>query len=102
MASDLFASPLDSLGVSDIQHLIDRQIEEGPRLEFKRALATNDGRPDRWMRDQSAIGSAARDDIAKEVVAFANLASTRLTIIQNGLERYLSPYSADLQLCGKT
>jgi len=72
MASDLFASPLDRLSLSDIQHLVDRQMEEGPRLEFKRALATNDGHPDRWMRDQSSIGNVARDDIAKEVVAFAN------------------------------
>src|SRR6266404_4841399 len=72
MPSDLFAAPLGSLRLSDIQRLVDQQIEEGPRLEFKRALATTDGRPDRWMRDQSSIGNVARDDIAKEVVAFAN------------------------------
>src|SRR6266446_2469531 len=35
-------------------------------------LPTSDGQPDRWMRDQSGIGRVARDDIAKEVVAFAN------------------------------
>jgi hypothetical protein len=57
-------------GAHDIANLIG--TEEGPRTEFKRTLATSDGRPDRWMMDQSRIGNVARDDIAKEVVAFAN------------------------------
>jgi Putative DNA-binding domain len=73
MTNDIFVSPLASLTGDDIQHLCDVAAEEGPRLEFKRALSTSDGRtPDRWMKDQSGIGTAARDDIAKEVVAFAN------------------------------
>jgi Putative DNA-binding domain len=56
----------------DIANLVSEEVEEGIRLEFKRDLSTSDGQPDRWMRDQSAIGRVARDDIAKEVVAFAN------------------------------
>ena len=72
MATDLFETPLDSLNLSDVQDLVDRQVEEGPRLEFKRGFATHDGRPDRWMLNQTSIGNIARDDIAKEVVAFAN------------------------------
>src|SRR3954467_10526724 len=73
MMNDIFSTPLAALSAEDIQHLCNVAAEEGPRLEFKRAFSTSDGRtPDRWMRDQSSIGSLARDDIAKEVVAFAN------------------------------
>jgi hypothetical protein len=62
--------PIEGITFDDISTLIG--AEEGPRIEFKQALATSDGRPDRWMNDQSRIGAVARDDIAKEVVAFAN------------------------------
>jgi hypothetical protein len=72
MATDLFSAVLGDLIFADFEHLIQTSAEEGLRLEFKRGLATSDGRPDRWMRDQSSIGNVARDDIAKEVVAFAN------------------------------
>jgi Putative DNA-binding domain len=72
MARDLFIDPIDDIKFDDIANLVSNQPEEGIRLEFKRDLSTSDGRPDRWMRDQSAIGRVARDDIAKEVVAFAN------------------------------
>jgi hypothetical protein len=63
MASDIFESPLDAIEMSDIKRLVDLQSEEGPRSELKRSLATNDGRPDRWMRDQSSknqIGTVQR------------------------------------------
>lgn len=72
MTSEIFELPIESISAPHIDALINSQTEEGPRFELKRALATNDGRSDRWMRDQSSIGSIARDDIAKEVVAFAN------------------------------
>jgi hypothetical protein len=72
MNPDISDLPLDAIERSHIEALVTAQAEEGPRLELKRALATNDGRPDRWMREQNSIGPAARDDIAKEVVAFAN------------------------------
>jgi hypothetical protein len=72
MARDLLVLPLEEIKSEDIADLVDIAAEEGIRLEFKRDLATSDGRQDRWMRDQSGIGSVARDDIAKEVVAFSN------------------------------
>jgi hypothetical protein len=72
MALDLFSCPIDKIKFEDLRELTSRQEEEGTRLEFKGELSTNDGTPDRWMRDQKHIGSVARDDIAKEVVAFAN------------------------------
>jgi len=72
MARDLFIDPIDEIKFDDIADLAKEKVEEGIRLEFKRGLSTSDGHPDRWMRDQSAIGRVARDDIAKEIVAFAN------------------------------
>lgn len=72
MAQDLFLAAIETITFPDIVDLITTRAEEGIRLEFKEALSTNDGRPDRWMRDQSGIGRIARDDIAREVVAFAN------------------------------
>src|SRR6266511_3523138 len=72
MARDLFVASIDEIEFQDISELVSTGAEEGIRLEFKGALSTNDGQPDRWMRNQSGIGRVARDDIAKEIVAFAN------------------------------
>jgi hypothetical protein len=72
MARDLFVASIDEIEFQDISDLVSTRAEEGIRLEFKKALSTRDGKPDRWMRDQSSIGPVARDDIAKEIVAFAN------------------------------
>ena len=73
MARDeVFAGPIDEITFKDIADLVEAKVEEGIRLEFKRTFSTSDGQPDRWMRDQTGIGRIARDDIAKEVVAFAN------------------------------
>jgi Putative DNA-binding domain len=69
---DLFARPIDQIKFREIEELVTEQAEEGVRLEFKKTLSTSDGQPDRWMGDQSSIGRVARDDIATEVVAFAN------------------------------
>ena len=72
MARDLFVTPLEEIKFEDIADLVNIAAEEGIRLEFKKDLPTSDGQPDRWMRDQFGIGRVARDDIAKEVVAFSN------------------------------
>jgi hypothetical protein len=64
MARDLLIDPIDEIEFDDIANLVSEEVEEGIRLEFKRDLSTSDGQPDRWMRDQSAIGRVARDDIA--------------------------------------
>src|SRR6266446_7554706 len=72
MARDLFLVPIEGIAFADIQELVSEGAEEGIRLEFKRTLPAEGGQPDRWFRDQSAIGGYARDNIAKEIVAFAN------------------------------
>jgi predicted HTH transcriptional regulator len=65
---DLSTLPIDAIHVGDIEALV--SVEESPSLEFKRSLPTTDGRPDPWMSNQSS--AYARDQIAKEIVAFAN------------------------------
>ncbi len=72
VSTDIWTVPIEAIKFTDLEHLALTGVEEGPRLELKRALPTSDGHPDRWMRDQSGIGRVARDDIAKEAVAFAN------------------------------
>jgi hypothetical protein len=72
MAQDLFLAPIEAIEFTDILDLVTTHAEEGIRLEFKEALSAPDGRQDRWMVDQSNVGRIARDDIAKEIVAFAN------------------------------
>jgi Putative DNA-binding domain len=67
---DLATIPIETVTFDDVKDLLG--TEESFRIEFKESLATTDGRPDRWMGDQSRIGNKARDDIAAQVVAFAN------------------------------
>jgi hypothetical protein len=69
---DVLAGPIDEITFKDIAYLAEAKVEEGIRLEFKKTFSTSDGQPDRWMRNQTGVGRIARDDIAKEVVAFAN------------------------------
>jgi hypothetical protein len=70
MQPDLHTLPIESVTYAHLEAMIG--VEEGVRLEFKQELSTSDGAPDRWMRDQTRIGRVARDNIASEVVAFAN------------------------------
>src|ERR1700730_11976460 len=72
MPRDLFATPLDAITFDDIGDIAAKGVEEGTQLEFKEALSTKDGQPDRWMTDKKRVGANARDDVAKEIVAFAN------------------------------
>jgi predicted HTH transcriptional regulator len=67
---DLATIPIETITFEDLKDLLG--TEEGFRLEFKEALATDDGRADRWMTDQSRVGNVARDDLTREIVAFAN------------------------------
>ena len=68
----LFNKPLSELTAADIQALIDRQQQEDVETEFKQALATRDGKNDRWMDSQTDIGKYAKEALAKEIIAFAN------------------------------
>jgi Schlafen, AlbA_2 len=69
---DLFATPFDAITFDVVLEIASSGVEEGTQLELKEALSTRNGQPDRWMADQRRIGGYARDDIAKEIVAFSN------------------------------
>ena len=49
-------------------------------IEFKQALPTRDGGPDRWVSHGDRIGDRARDEIIREVVGFANAFGGTLVI----------------------
>ena len=68
----VLSKPADQIGVADIQELIDSQVPEGQEIEYKEALPTEDGSPDRWVTRGDRIGRRAKHKILEESVAFAN------------------------------
>ncbi len=64
--------PLGEITWNDILKLCADQEMEGPELEFKRDLPAKVGRRDPWLDNCQTIGEYARNEIAKEIVAFAN------------------------------
>ena len=69
---NIMTKPADQIVVRDIEELIASRTPEGQQLEFKEDLPTNNIHGDRWHKDQKEIGEKARNEILKEVVAFAN------------------------------
>lgn len=67
----ILSKPIETITPSDINALVTSRVPEGERIEFKRELPTKSGK-DPWMTDQQKIGSHAKDQILKELVAFAN------------------------------
>lgn len=57
---------------ADLEALVSSGVAEGPNLEFKRTLADPNGGDDPWIKGQDRIGRHARDELAREIVAFAN------------------------------
>lgn len=68
----VLSKPADQIGVADIQELIDSQVPEGQEIEYKEALSTDDGSPDRWVTQGDRIGLIAKQKVLEETVAFAN------------------------------
>jgi schlafen family protein len=68
----VFATRPSELTLEDIRHVIDEEWQEGSQLELKGALPTKGKEADSWMADQSRVGETARNDLVKEVIAFAN------------------------------
>jgi len=64
--------PLGEITWNDILKLCADQETEGPELELKRDLPAKAGRHDPWLDNCQSIGEYARNEIAKEIVAFAN------------------------------
>lgn len=57
---------------ADFEALVAGTVAEGPNLEYKRTLADPNGGDDPWIKGQDRIGRPARDELAREIVAFAN------------------------------
>lgn len=57
---------------ADLEGLVAGTAAEGPNLEYKRTLADPNGGDDPWIKGQDRIGRPARDELAREIVAFAN------------------------------
>ena len=68
----ILSKPADQICVADLQELIDSQVPEGEQIEFKEALSTKGGSPDRWVTGAGKIGERARNEILEEAVAFGN------------------------------
>jgi len=63
---------LADIAWADLEALVSGAVAEGPNLEFKRTLADPNGGDDPWIKGQDRIGRHARDELAREIVAFAN------------------------------
>jgi predicted HTH transcriptional regulator len=72
MPKSIIQKPLAGIGWSDIEAACADQLPEGPELEFKRALPAKTGRKDLWLESGQGVGEYARNEIAKEILAFAN------------------------------
>lgn len=69
----ILSKPAGDIVRDDIEALISEQASEGIQLEFKKSLpARGSGDPDPWMQAEGRVGDRARNEILKEVVAFAN------------------------------
>lgn len=69
---EVLSKPLDEIGIADIQSLIDSEVPESERVEFKQELPGEGGTPDPWANGENKIGNHAKDTVLREVVAFAN------------------------------
>ena len=66
----VLTKPADEISADDIKALVNSHVPEGERIEFKRELPAK-GTRDPWLADKK-IGDYAKNQILKEVVAFAN------------------------------
>lgn len=58
--------------LSEIQARIASEAIENDALEFKKELSTKKGRENPWLQGKNDIGGSAKENILKEVIAFAN------------------------------
>jgi len=67
----MFGKPISTITAADIDRLIEEAVRESDVVEFKEALSGKGGR-DGWHNGAPSIGTAARDKIVNEIIAFAN------------------------------
>jgi Putative DNA-binding domain len=66
----MFPNRLSEVTPADVQGLISEGVTEGTDIEFKRELPSKNP-PDAWMSN-GRIGDEAKDQLAEEIIAFAN------------------------------
>src|SRR5258708_38376035 len=66
----MFPTRLSEVTPAEIHALISAEVAEGSDIEFKRELPAKNP-PDAWMNG-GKIGDEARDQLAAEMIAFAN------------------------------
>lgn len=64
--------PLSEVTTEDLSRLVADGWAEDELLEFKESLPTKGTTPDRWLVDQSEVGTIAKRDVLAEVVGMAN------------------------------
>ena len=69
---DIISIPVEQIGESEIEALIETQVPEGEQIEFKESLRKRRNSPDPWILGKNEIGEGARDEVLEEAVAFAN------------------------------
>lgn len=68
----ILQAAIDAISADDVRQLCADEVSEGSEIELKSDLPTRNGRAqDPWHAGQS-VGDYARNQIAEEVVAFAN------------------------------
>ena len=68
----LLSKPIDQITLEDIESLIDEEVPEGEKLEYKSGLPSESGTTDSWVSRKGTIGKYAKKRILEETVAFAN------------------------------
>ena len=76
----LFTEPLDQLTAGHVHTLVAENVPEGQTVEFKRTLAAKKGTTDPWVKGGDSVGERARDNVLKELVAFANSGGGNLVL----------------------
>jgi Putative DNA-binding domain len=71
-AMRILREPIESITAQDVQQLCADQVSEGSEIELKADLPSKDGLgKDSWHTGKS-VGQYARNEIAEEIIAFAN------------------------------
>ena len=102
--TSVLTKPADRIGPGDIQALIAENVPESALIEFKESLpARSSGDPDPWMQGDGKIGDRARNEILKEVVAFANAygGALALGIAEDGAKPPVAANVAPLPCCAE-
>lgn len=72
MVGQMFQKRASELQAADIDVVLREEWQEGTNLELKGALPAKSPSGDSWLQSQASVGDYARNQLVKEVIAFAN------------------------------